>query len=45
MKVFRDRKSLSRWLVDVHNRVNVRLGKKTVPFGAVKLRYIGYRSL
>ena len=45
MKIFQSRRSLSKWLVDVHNRVNVRLGKKRVPFTNVKIRYIGYRSL
>jgi hypothetical protein len=45
MKIFRDRRSLSKWLVSVHNKVNERLGKKKVPFTQVKIRYIGYQML
>ena len=41
MKTMKDRDSLARWLVSVHNSVNRRLGKKRVPFSVVKYRYLG----
>jgi FAD-linked sulfhydryl oxidase len=31
--------TLSRWLVDVHNKINVKLGKKTVSYDEVKQVY------
>jgi len=45
LKHFRDRATLAKWLVKVHNQVNQRLGKKKVPFGQVRLRYLGYKRL
>ena len=45
MKTMKDRATLARWLVVVHNRVNKRIGKKTVPFSVVKYRYLGQRPL
>jgi mitochondrial FAD-linked sulfhydryl oxidase len=42
---FKNRRTLSKWLVKVHNNVNKRLGKRVVPFGQVKLRYLGYARL
>ena len=34
-----NRDTLSRWLVDLHNRVNVRLGKPELPYEAVAAEY------
>lgn len=33
------RDTLTKWLVDVHNAVNVRLGKPTVPYATVAAKY------
>jgi len=40
METMRSRETLARWLVAVHNRVNRRIGKKTVPFSVVKRIYV-----
>ena len=37
---FRNRDTLSRWLVKVHNRVNERLGKPKVSYAVVRRRYL-----
>lgn len=38
-KSFKNRETLSRWLVAVHNRINVKLGKPVVPYSIIKKRY------
>lgn len=38
-KQMKNMKSLSRWLVDVHNKVNVKLGKKVFSYEEVKQMY------
>lgn len=44
--VFRTRKSLTRWVYDLHNLVNTKLGKKThIPsFNSVLRYYHGFRG-
>lgn len=39
METFRDMTTLSKWLVEAHNRINRRLGKATVPYAIVLRRY------
>jgi hypothetical protein len=39
LKNMRNRETLSRWLVGVHNQINFKLGKKLVGYGAVKKMY------
>lgn len=39
--LFADREALARWLVDLHNSVNRRLGKTELPFEAVREMYSG----
>jgi hypothetical protein len=39
LKHMRNRDTLSRWLVGVHNQVNFKRGKKLVGYGAVKKMY------
>lgn len=36
------RDTLSRWMVEVHNNVNKRLGKTIVPYETVRKKYISY---
>jgi hypothetical protein len=38
-KALVSRETLSEWLVDLHNRVNERLGKSTVEYSSVKQKY------
>ena len=40
MRHLRDTETLAKWLVCVHNQVNIRLGKKVVPFEDVKKMYV-----
>ena len=40
MATMKNRDTLTRLLVEVHNRINRRLGKKTVPYSVVKFRYM-----
>jgi hypothetical protein len=39
LKQMKNRESLSRWLVGVHNQVNFKLGKKIVGYETVKKMY------
>jgi hypothetical protein len=39
------RDSLTRWLVDVHNNVNERLGKRVVTYKSVKKQYESYNGM
>ncbi len=45
LRTFKNRATLAKWLVKVHNAVNARIGKRKVPFTMVRRRYIGYRAL
>jgi hypothetical protein len=40
IKVLKNRDTLSRWLVDVHNRVNIRLGKRVRSYDDIKKIYL-----
>jgi hypothetical protein len=40
MKNMRNQETLSRWLVGIHNRVNLKLGKKLYKYSTVKKNYV-----
>jgi len=40
LRQLQNTETLARWLVHVHNRVNVKLGKPVVPFEDVKKMYV-----
>ena len=40
LKNMRNKETLSRWLVGIHNRVNFKLGKKLYKYSTIKKNYI-----
>ena len=44
-KALTNRTSLSKWLVDLHNNVNQRLGKPTATYDAIKEKYDSIRGV